>query len=184
MSQALHVSKRTTGGWEVKRAGAARASSVHSTRAEAVAAARRFALKSGGAEVVTHRADGRIASADTVGAATLDELKRLGRVAPPPPRAPRTDGPRTTLRVPASLSAVADRLAAELGVSRNDALTRLATRGAELYEREQSVAATRAARWAAVVPGVIAIERTDLPSADEARAAVLEARDAAADKTA
>jgi hypothetical protein len=134
-------------------------------------------MKSGGAEVVVHRADGRVRQRDTVGAATLDELKRSGQVTP---RAPRSEGPRTTLRLPAALASVADRLARELDISRNDALLRLATRGARLYEQEQSIAKRRAERWTAVVPGVIDIEHADLPSPKEARAAILAARDQAA----
>ena len=150
------------------------AASVHRTQAEAVAAARRLALRSGGAEVVVHRADGRIRDVDTVGAATLDELKQSGRgVAQPQPRAPRSGGQRTTLRLPLTLAEAADRLARELGISRNDALLRLATRGAQLYELEQSVASRREARWAAVVPGMLDVEAAEFPSPDEAREALL-----------
>jgi hypothetical protein len=109
-----------------------------------------------------------------VGAATLDELKRSEQVRP---RAPRSEGPRTTLRLPASLAGVADRLARELDISRNDALLRLATRGARLYELEQSIAARRQERWAAVVPGVVDIDGAELPSPDEARDAILAVSD-------
>jgi hypothetical protein len=165
----FHIHKRTSDGWEVRGSGGQRATSIHRTQADAVAAARRLALKSGGAEVVVHRADGRIRNVDTVGAATLDELKRSERVRP---RAPRSEGPRTTLRLPASLADVADRLARELDISRNDALLRLATRGARLYELEQSIAARRQERWAAVVPGAVDIDRAELPSPEEAREAI------------
>lgn len=88
-------------------------------------------------------------------------------------RAPRTEGPRTTLRVPDELAASADRLGEELGISRNDALLRLATRGARIYELEESIAVRRAERWAAVLPGVVDMEAADFPSPEEARAAVL-----------
>jgi len=178
MPRGFHIVKRPPEGWEVRSSGAQRATSVHRTQADAVAAARRLALKSGGAEVVVHRADGRIRDIDTVGAATLDELKRSGQVRPrPQARAPRSQGPRTTLRLPSSLADVADRLARELDISRNDALLRLATRGARLYELEQSIAARRQERWAAVVPGVVDIDRAEFPSPEEARDAILDLSD-------
>ncbi len=173
MSSGFHIVKRTSEGWAVQGPSAQQATSVHRTQADAVAAARRLALKSGGAEVVVHRADGRIRDVDTVGAAALDELKRNREATPrPPARAPRAQGPRTTLRLPAPLADVADRLARELDISRNDALLRLATRGARLYEVEQSIAARRQERWAAVVPGVVDIDRAELPTLDEARDAI------------
>jgi len=174
MSRGFHIVKRPSEGWEVRDSGAQQAASVHRTQADAVAAARRLALKTGGAEVVVHRADGRIREVDTVGAAVLDDLKRSGQVSSrPAARAPRSEGPRTTLRLPVSLADVADRLARELDISRNDALLRLATRGARLYEREQSIAARRQERWAAGVPGVIDIDRAEFPSPEEARDAIL-----------
>lgn len=173
MSSGFHIVKRASEGWAVQGPSARQATSVHPTQADAVAAARRLALKSGGAEVVVHRADGRIRDVDTVGAAALDELKRNRKATPrPPARAPRAQGPRTTLRLPAPLADVADRLARELDISRNDALLRLATRGARLYEVEQSIAARRQERWAAVVPGVVDIDRAELPTLDEARDAI------------
>ncbi len=161
----------------VTPSGTERASSLHRTQAEAIAAARRLALKSGGGDVVVHRADGRIRERDTVGATTLDERKRAGTVTERPlARAPRSEGARTTLRLPDALAAVAERLARKLEISRNDALLRLATRGARLYEQEQSIAARRAERWAAVVPGAVNVEQADLPAPDEARDAILAAR--------
>lgn len=75
---------------------------------------------------------------------------------------------------------MAERLARELDISRNDALLRLATRGARLYEQEERIAVRRAERWAAVVPGVVDIERGGFPSPGEARDAVLAGRDQAA----
>jgi hypothetical protein len=75
--------------------------------------------------------------------------------------------------VPDELAASADRLGEELGISRNDALLRLATRGARIYELEESIAVRRAERWAAVLPGVVDMEAADFPSPEEARAAVL-----------
>ena len=91
-------------------------------------------------------------------------------------RAPRTDGPRTTVRVPIGLATSAERLAAELGVSRNDALLRLAQRGAELYEREKRIADVREQRWRAVMAEVGEVDLDQLPSAEEAQEAVLSAR--------
>ncbi len=181
MGEAFHITKESSG-WAVVGPRADRASSVHRTQAEAVAAGRRLALKSGGAEIVVHSADGRIRERDTVGAATLDELKREGQAyvsQRPPPRAPRSEGSRTTLRLPDALAAVAERLASELNISRNDALLRLATRGARLYEAENSIAVRRAERWAAVVPGVVDVDRADFPSPGEAQEAILAARDQA-----
>lgn len=205
MAKAVHIRKKADGGWAVKRQGAARATSVHKTQAEAAAAGRRLALKSGGAEVVVHRADGRVRDRDSVGAAQIDALKEGGmKRAPrgpskrpaaraptsPPPRsgigsgkaattsrAPRSHGPRTTLRVPESLAEVADRLARELEVSRNDALLRLAARGARQYQQEQQIAERRERRWAAVVPGIVDIDQADFPSPGEAEEAVIAARD-------
>lgn len=81
------------------------------------------------------------------------------------------------MRLPDALASVAEHLAQDLGISRNDALLRLATRGARLYEQERGVATRRAERWAAVVPGALDVTGAQLPSADEARRAVLDARD-------
>jgi len=112
-------------------------------KGESGAEARRQALKRGGAAVVTHRK----------------------------PRAPRSDGPRTTLRVPDSLVISAERLAGELGISRNDALLRLATRGADLYETERLIEKRREERWKAVVPGEIE-PGVSFPEAEEIAEAV------------
>ncbi len=106
----------------------------------------------------------------------MSKVRRAPNARTPAPRAPRTEGPRTTLRVPDELAGSADRLAEELGISRNDALLRLATRGARIYEFEQSIAVRREERWAAVVPGVVDMGADNFPSPEEARAAVL-ARD-------
>lgn len=71
----------------------------------------------------------------------------------------------------------AEHLADELGISRNDALLRLATRGAQLYEQEQSIEARRAERWAAVLPGAVDVDQTEFPSLREAQDAILASRD-------
>jgi hypothetical protein len=62
-----HVTKdKDSGKWEVKQAGAERASAVFETQAEAEAAAKEFAGNSGGGEVRIHRPDGTIRDSDTV----------------------------------------------------------------------------------------------------------------------
>src|SRR5215207_11730409 len=180
MPEGFHIVKRSSEGWEVRGSGAQREISVHRTQAEAVRAGRRLALKSGGANVIVHGADGRIRDVDTVGTGALDERKSSTR-AKSPARAPRSEGPRTTLRLPTSLADVANRLARDLDISRNDALLRLATRGARLYELERNIAMRREERWAAVVPGIVDIARAELPSPEEARDAILAATEDRAD---
>jgi hypothetical protein len=162
MAKDVHVTRQQPQGWAVKPSEGTRTASVHRTRADAIAAGRRLAQNSGGGDVVVHHADGSVRYRDTVGAA-----KR---------RAPRGNGPRTTLRLPDALAETAARLAEEVGISRNDALLRLATRGARLYEQEQRIAVRRAERWAAVVPGAVELDTSDLPSPEQARDAILAAR--------
>lgn len=53
-------------GWAVKAPNASRASSKHSTQAEAISAARQVVRNSGGGELVIHGKDGRIRDSDTV----------------------------------------------------------------------------------------------------------------------
>lgn len=98
-------------------------------------------------------------------------------------RAPRGPGTRTTLRVPEDLARVAQQLAGDLDISRNDALLRLATQGARILEQEQQITQQRALRWAAIVPGETGVASTELPSADEARAAVLAHREGTGDES-
>lgn len=52
--------------WAVKAPNASRASSTHSTQAEAIAAARQVVRNTGGGELVIHGKDGRIRDSDTV----------------------------------------------------------------------------------------------------------------------
>lgn len=52
------------GGWSVKKAGAARASSVHATQADAIAAAKRIA-RNQKTELYIHGTDGRIRERDS-----------------------------------------------------------------------------------------------------------------------
>jgi hypothetical protein len=63
--ESYHVIMREEG-WSVKRGGASRAASVHKTREEAIAAARRTASKHRPSELVIHRKDGSIASKETI----------------------------------------------------------------------------------------------------------------------
>lgn len=60
-----HVVPRN-GGWSVKRTGAVRASSVHATQAEAVAAATKIA-RNQKTEVYIHGTDGRIRERNSYG---------------------------------------------------------------------------------------------------------------------
>jgi hypothetical protein len=60
-----HVIMRESG-WSVKRAGASRATSIHKTQEEAIAAARRIASKHRPSELVIHRKDGTIASREII----------------------------------------------------------------------------------------------------------------------
>ena len=62
----LHVTKRRDGRWQVKKEGAGRASSTHSTQDEAASRARQQAMRER-VEVVTHRPDGRIRDSDSYG---------------------------------------------------------------------------------------------------------------------
>lgn len=92
-------------------------------------------------------------------------------------RAPSSHGARTTVRVPPELERVVDRLAEDLHTSRNDALLRLAARGAALHERERQIAARAEQRWAAVLAADDDIDGGgDFPPADEAYDAVMGAR--------
>lgn len=60
------VSKGADGGWQTKRDGASRASSLHSTQADATQAAKSYSAKNGGGEVRISGADGKIRTKDTV----------------------------------------------------------------------------------------------------------------------
>ncbi len=89
-------------------------------------------------------------------------------------RAPRRDGERTTLRVPAELAAQAEVLARRLGTTPNDALILMAERGAASYTRELEWAHNHEHELAAVLEalGPLGPEPDFLPD-EEARAAVL-----------
>jgi hypothetical protein len=65
--RSIHVTQAPSGGWRVKPAGAQRATAIKPTQAGAEKAAKDLARRTGGAEVITHRPDGRIRSSDTIG---------------------------------------------------------------------------------------------------------------------
>lgn len=60
------VSRRDDGTWQNKRQDAERASSVHTTQAEAQEAARRMLGNQGGGELTTMGVKGKIVSKDTI----------------------------------------------------------------------------------------------------------------------
>jgi hypothetical protein len=66
MAEQRHVVRNPGGGWDVKKPGAARASSHHDTQANADTRATEILSKVGGGERVTHGLDGRIRSKDTI----------------------------------------------------------------------------------------------------------------------
>jgi predicted transcriptional regulator len=92
-------------------------------------------------------------------------------------RAPRSGGDRTTVRVPPDLLEAVDRLAAELNTSRNDALLRLARRGAGLYGQEREIAELREQRWAGVLRSYDDVDEGDLPPAEETYELIMRARE-------
>jgi hypothetical protein len=61
------VTRNSDGGWDARRDGARRASSHHDRQSDAYAAARGYALNSGGGEVRIHGTDGRIRNSNTIG---------------------------------------------------------------------------------------------------------------------
>jgi hypothetical protein len=61
-----HIVPNPGGGWNVKRGGAARASSHHDTKREAIQAGRSVSRKQG-TELRIHNKDGRIAASDSHG---------------------------------------------------------------------------------------------------------------------
>lgn len=66
MSKSRHVVPNPSGGWDVKKPGAERASSHHDTQSQAERHAEQIVSKSGGGEVVVHDRHGRIRDKDTV----------------------------------------------------------------------------------------------------------------------
>jgi hypothetical protein len=57
---------RAGSNWAVKKPGADRASSIHSTQAEAIDRAREILVNDGGGELTVQGRDGRIRDSDTV----------------------------------------------------------------------------------------------------------------------
>ncbi len=92
-------------------------------------------------------------------------------------RARRRNGYRTTLRVPTALALTARRYADDLGTTPNDALIRLAERGAAIYEGEREVAALAAERRAAVLVGDAFDPDAELSSPEWVEWAIMSARE-------
>ncbi len=61
-------------------------------------------------------------------------------------RSARTQGPRTTLRIPANLARLADAIAKSEGATRNEALVHLALLGAQQRSRLEATAALALAK--------------------------------------
>ena len=80
-------------------------------------------------------------------------------------------GSRTTLRVPAVLERKLLSLSEEIGLTKNEALVRLALAGSQLVDRARSAAATRESRRMAVLRAGTS-GAGELPSLDEMRDAV------------
>jgi hypothetical protein len=89
----------------------------------------------------------------------------------------RRAGRRTTLRVPKALDTEVSRVSRELGISGNEALVRLAARGAESARREREVRRVIERRHAAVMETASAEPSTAFPSEREMREAILVDRD-------
>lgn len=60
------VTKDEGGTWQAKRDGASKASSIHSTQADATKAAKGYSANNGGGEVRISGTDGKIRAKDTV----------------------------------------------------------------------------------------------------------------------
>lgn len=67
LSVEYHVISALGGTWRVKRRGANRAASVHSTQGEAVVRARELAKKDASGTVFVHRVDGTVSRMTTYG---------------------------------------------------------------------------------------------------------------------
>lgn len=80
---------------------------------------------------------------------------------------------RTTLRVPRSLDIEVSRVSEELGISGNEALVRLAARGAESARRERALREVIERRHAAVRGVASHDAAAPFPSASEMREAIL-----------
>lgn len=92
-------------------------------------------------------------------------------------RGRRVPGRRTTLRVPKTLDTEVARVSRELGISGNEALVRLAARGAESARREREVRRVIESRHAAVMEAAVAEASAAFPTEREMREAILVDRD-------
>ncbi len=92
-------------------------------------------------------------------------------------RARPRDGARTTLRVPSALALTVRRYAEDLGTTPNDALIRLAERGAAIYEGEREVEMLAAERQAAVLSRDVFDPNAELPSPEWVEWAIMSARE-------
>jgi hypothetical protein len=147
-----------SGQWIVRTGG--RVASSHQSRSDALAAASSLPESP---EIVVHPEPDSELSASPLGALAGDVDFGAGT--------------RTTLRVPDAVSDAADRLAVEIGTTRNDAIVRLALTGARVAARAREVAEKRDARWHALLSE--AVPDAPLPDAEEMRAVSFALRDGA-----
>lgn len=91
-------------------------------------------------------------------------------------RGPKRKGNRTTLRVPTDLSTTAWEYAEFLGTTPNDALIRLAERGADLYRAERQVERIAGERRAAVFASTDVDPGDELPPPELVERAILSLR--------
>ena len=81
-------------------------------------------------------------------------------------RAPRQQGPRTTLRLPGDLAELAERDARARGLSRNDVLIQFVRLGAEQSARMSAIEARAQKRFAAWRSKSRPRKSTDFPTAE------------------
>jgi hypothetical protein len=136
----------TSGRWVVSSAGGRR-SRTFATKAEATKMARSLA---GGDEICL--LDAPVGSASPVEAFA---------------RPAAGEGARTTLRVPDEVTAAAALLASELGISKNEALVRLALAGAQVAEQARAVSERRGQRWLALLEAHATDGSEGYPDLDE-----------------
>lgn len=136
----------STGGWVVSSAGGRR-SRKFATKSAATKAARALA---GGDDV-------RLLEAPATPTSPLEAFSQ----------AAGSDGVRTTLRIPDELTAAAALLASDLGISKNDALVRLALAGAHVAEQARAVSETRDQRWLALLATQDYDENAGFPTPEE-----------------
>jgi Uncharacterized protein conserved in bacteria (DUF2188) len=145
----------TTGGWVVSSAGGRR-SRTFATKSAATKAARALA---GGDDI-------RLLEAPVTRTSPIKAFSQ----------ATGSDGVRTTLRIPDELTAAAALLASDLGISKNDALVRLALAGAHMAEQARAVSETRDQRWLALLAAHDFDEDAGFPEPHEMEEAALALR--------